>query len=56
MATNSIYKEMRVKSKRYCRSFVAALENAKMKSSKNVVPSKRVQELRGDILKKMFGD
>jgi len=56
MATNSIYKEMRVKNTGYCRNFVAALENAEKKSSKDVVLSKRIQELRGDILKKMFGD
>ena len=56
MATNSIYKEMRIKDRKYCRNFVAALENAEKKSGKDVVPSKRIQEIRGNILKKMFGD
>lgn len=56
MATNSIYKEMRVKDRKYCRNFVAALENAEKKSGKNVTFSKRVQEVRGDSLRKMFGD
>lgn len=54
MATNSIYKEMRVKDRKYCRNFVAALENAEKKSGKNVTFSKRVQEVRGDSLKRMF--
>ena len=56
MATNSIYKQMRVKNKSYCRNFVAALENAENKSGKAVIPSKRSQEIKGEILKKMFGD
>lgn len=56
MATNSIYKEMRIKDRKYCRNFVAALENAEKKSGKDVVPSKRIQEIRGDSIKKMFGD
>lgn len=56
MATNSIYKEMRVKDRKYCRNFVAALENAEKKSGKAIVPSKRIQEIRGDSLRKMFGD
>lgn len=47
---------MRVKDRKYCRNFVAALENAEKKSSKDVVASKRIQELKGDILKKMFVD
>ena len=47
---------MRVKDKNYCRNLVAALENAENKSVKVVIPSKRSQEIKGDILKKMFGD
>lgn len=56
MATNSIYKEMRVKDRKYCRNFVAALENAEKKSSKDVVVSKLVKEIKGDNLRKMFGN
>ena len=56
MATNSIYKEMRVKNRNCCRNLVTALENAEKRSSKVVVISKRIQEIKGDALKKMFKD
>ena len=56
MATNSIYKQMRVKNKNYCRNFIAALENAENKSGKVVVPSTRSQEIKGELLRKMFGN
>lgn len=55
MATSSIYKEVRIKGKNLSRNFVKALENAEKLDSKKVVISKRVQELKGDSIKKIFG-
>lgn len=54
MATSSIYKEVRVKGRGFCRNFVKALENAEKADGKSVVPSKRIIEVKGDSIKKMF--
>jgi len=54
MATSSIYKEVRVKGKGFCRNFINALENAENVVAKEVVISKRVQEVEGDSIRKMF--
>jgi len=56
MATNSIYKELRIRDRYQCRNFVAALENAEKKRSKEITPSKRIQEIKGDSIKKMFAE
>jgi hypothetical protein len=54
MATSSIYKEVRVKSRRLCRNFVNALESAENITGKEVLLSKRFQEVKGDNIRKMF--
>lgn len=54
MATSSIYKEVRVRKRELCRNFVKALENAENVVGKEVVLSKRIQEIKGDSIKKMF--
>lgn len=54
MATNSIYKEMRIKGRKNCRNLITALENAEKITSKEITPSKRIQEVKGDSIKKMF--
>lgn len=55
MATSSIYKEVRIKGKALGRNFVKALENAENLPAKEVIMSKRVQEIKGESIKKMFG-
>ena len=54
MATSSIYKEVRVKGRGFCRNFVRALENAENVHGKEVIFSKRVQEVKGDSIRKIF--
>ena len=55
MATKSITKNVVIRSKPLARNFVRALENAEGKSSKNVVVDKTVHEIKGDVLREMFG-
>lgn len=55
MATKSITKNVVVRSKPLARNFIKAVENAQGKSSKTVVMSKTVHELKGDKLKEIFG-
>lgn len=55
MATSSIYKEVRIKGRALGRNFVRALENAENMPVKEVLISKRVQEIKGESIKEMFG-
>lgn len=54
MATNSIYKDIRIKDRKQCRKLIHALENATEKRGKNVTVSKMVQTVRGEDIKEMF--
>lgn len=56
MATKSITKNVDIKDKRLCRNFVAALENAENKHSKEVILSRSFKELKGDKIREIFGD
>lgn len=56
MATKSIYKSIHLKNRALCRGLVNALESAQNKKSKEVVMTKKVREVKGDELKKLFGD
>lgn len=55
MATSSIFKDVRIKGKNLGRNFVKALENAEKMPVKEVILSKRVQEVKGESIKKLFG-
>lgn len=55
MATKSITKNVVVRSKPLARNFIRAVENAQGKSSKNVVMTKTVHEIKGSKLKDIFG-
>ncbi|NLL53425.1 MAG: hypothetical protein GX248_12065 [Peptococcaceae bacterium] len=55
MATSSIFNDVRIKRKSLGRNFVKALENAEKIPTKDVILSKRVQEVKGESIKKLFG-
>lgn len=55
MATKSICKNITIKDKNLGRSLVNALENAQNKTSKNVIYSKMVKEIKGEKIKDLFG-
>ena len=55
MATKSVYKEIRVKDKKFCRSIVSALENAQRKRGNEVVLSKSVRTIPKDSIKEFLG-
>lgn len=56
MATKSITKNINITSKHLGRSLVDALENAKGKSFKDVQLQRTFSEVKGEDLKKIFGD
>lgn len=56
MASKSIYKNINIKSLSMCKRLVNALENAKNKSSKEVIYQKKVTEIKGSKIKDLFGD
>lgn len=56
MATGSIYTNINIKGKKAVARFVAAVENAQGKSSKHVVQTKLYTEVKGEDVKKLFGD
>lgn len=55
MATKSILKNININEKHLGRNFVSALDNAKNKSSKDVVISKSCSHVRRDQIKSLFG-
>jgi len=54
MATKSIYKDVRIKSRPACRSLVNALEKAKRFPGKDVQLQKKCREIFGEDIKKLF--
>lgn len=55
MATKSIYKNIKIKDRIMCRDLVSALENAHAKQSTPVNFQRRVRDVRGEDIKKLFG-
>ena len=53
MATESIFKDVEIKTKESCQKFVKALENAEMEQGKKVDVS--YEEVKGKKIKEMFG-
>ncbi len=55
MATKSIYKNIKV-DKHMCKHLVSALENAHRKQSVTVKMQRSVSDVRGEDIKKLFGE
>lgn len=56
MATTSILKNVTIKEKKLGRNFVTALERASTQRSKEVIFSRVCRDVKGDDIKKFFGD
>ncbi|MBQ2663787.1 MAG: hypothetical protein IJG16_06525 [Clostridia bacterium] len=56
MATKSIYKNISVKNRSFCRTLVSALENAQKKKAKDVQLSRTFSEVKNEDIKSIFGD
>ena len=56
MATSSIYSNIRVTNKKFCRSLVKAMEDSKENNGKTVVISKPVEKLSREQIEKIFGE
>ena len=55
MATKSIYNDIYIRDKKLGRNLVNALENAGKKKAKEVVASKKHQDIAGEKIKEIFG-
>lgn len=55
MATKSIMKNIDIKKKKSCHTFVLALEHAKREKTKEVRISKAIKEVKGEKIKELFG-
>lgn len=56
MATKSIIKNIDIRDRKLCRTFVSALENAQGKKGKDVTLSRSFTEVRGEKIKELFGE
>ena len=56
MATNSITKNVTIRTPRLARSLANALEQAEHKQGKEVIIKKQVRDVKGDEIKKILGD
>jgi len=56
MATKSMLKNVSIKDKQLARGLVAALENAEKKGSKDVVLRKRLDVVKIEDIKALFGE
>jgi len=55
VATKSILKNVHINDRKLARGLASALENAENKSSKDVVLKKRLNEVKGEDIKHLFG-
>lgn len=56
MATSSIYHNVNVKDRYLSRALITALEKSRISKSKEVVLSKKSEEIKGEQIRKLFGD
>lgn len=56
MATKSMYKNIKIKSKPLAHSFIRALENAQNFTNERAIPNVKVQGVRKENVKDFFGD
>ena len=56
MATSSIYNNIKVTNKKFCKSLVKAMEESKENNGKNVVFSRPVEKLSKEQSEKIFGE
>ncbi|MGI5873134.1 MAG: hypothetical protein ACOX8R_00525 [Bacillota bacterium] len=57
MATQSIFSNVKIKNRTMSKNFVDALENAKGKTAKEVIPSKKCETVKDkETILKIFGE
>ncbi len=56
MATSSIYNNIKVTDKKFCRSLVNALEDSKANNGKTVVMSRPIKKMDKEQMEKIFGE
>ena len=56
MATSSIYNNIKVTNKKFCRSLVNALEDSKENNGKNVVMTRPAKKINREQMEKIFGE
>ena len=55
MSTNSLFNNIKVKDKKFCRALVDAMETSKASKEKEVVFSRKVENLDSEKIKTIFG-
>lgn len=56
MATSSIYNNIKVTDKKFCRSLVNALESSEEDNGKKVVMSRPAKKMNREQMEKIFGE
>ncbi len=56
MSTNSLFNNIRVKDKKFCKTLVNAMETSKENNGKQVVFSKKIENLDSEKIKTIFGE
>lgn len=56
MATSSIFHQVKIKDRQLGKALVAALEKSQQNKYKDVQIAKKVQILKGEEIRKLFGD
>lgn len=56
MATGSIYNNIKITNKKFCRSLVNALEDSKENNGKTVAITKSVNKMSKEQIEKVFGE
>jgi hypothetical protein len=55
VSTNSLFNNIKVKDKKFCRALVDAMETSKASKEKEVVFSRKVENLDSEKIKTIFG-
>ncbi len=56
MATSSIFNNVKIKDRKFCRSLIRAMEDSKKHNGKKVTLSRKVEELNVEQIEKIFGE
>ncbi len=56
MATSSIFNNVKITDRKFCRSLIRAMEDSKKHNGKEVTLSRKVEELNVEQIEKIFGE
>lgn len=56
MATSSIFNNVKITDRKFCQSLIKAMEDSKEHNGKEVIFSRKVEDLNAEQIAKIFGD